>query len=157
MTHASLAFATEADRVSQQVFLLVKQRRAPIDDSSMSDARMEEAPPSADPKMFAESEYRSFAESFPMLIRTCGLAQATAWADTKGKVPDQYLHDLADVLGLTKVALVADSRKWLLTAEIFQTRQALKAADYLKRWAEALLRTRDQIRNARTVNSEDQT
>lgn len=86
--------------------------------------------------------YMSFARSFPSLIHACGLAQAAAFADAKGR--KHYLEDLAVVL---KAAGHAEAASANSLGEVVRThyvpdyvrlsRNALQAASWLKRYVEA--------------------
>ncbi len=93
-----------------------------------------------------KDDYASFAKSFPALIHTCGLVQALAFAEAKGKEKEnkrghtlQFLDDLATVLGFDRDELVKRSRKEDIVAYLRLSRDALAAAGWLKRYAEALL------------------
>jgi len=99
-------------------------------------------------------EYVSFAKKFPELIHTCGLAQAVAFALAKGnskkeqgnqKPEFQYLEDLAAVLKaggheaiLSAAQLGEASRSESLNSYLRLSRDAIHAASWLKRYAEAL-------------------
>lgn len=92
------------------------------------------------------ARYLSFARSFATLIHTCGLAQATAFALAKGKEQEQVLSDLAAVLRGARGYTVADGNalhQQATAAPVSEylrvTRDALLAATWLKRYAEALL------------------
>jgi len=88
-------------------------------------------------------EFTSFARSFPSLIHSCGLAQATAFAKAKGH--GQYLEDLAFVLKAighteaeTAESLECATREQAVPAYIRLSRNALQAAGWMKRYVEAL-------------------
>ncbi len=93
-------------------------------------------------------EYSTFARKFPALIHTCGLAQAIAFAQAKGKADDpegRYLADLAEVLkagGHTEITsastLAEQSRTADVTAYLRLSRNAIEAAVWLKRYTEAI-------------------
>jgi CRISPR-associated protein Cmr5 len=92
-------------------------------------------------KQEPSDDYLSFARSFPALIHTCGLAQAVVFAKTKA--PPGYLGDLAAVLH--SVGRIGDSddldraaRTATTSAYVQISRDALKAASWLKRYAEIL-------------------
>jgi len=99
-----------------------------------------------------DSEFASFARSFPSLIHSCGLAQAVAFAQAKGtsekskeKPPGKYLDDLAAVLAAvghsdaaTADTLKAATRESPVPAYIRLSRNALQAAGWLKRYVEAV-------------------
>jgi CRISPR-associated protein Cmr5 len=86
-------------------------------------------------------DYLSFARSFPALIHTCGLAQAVVFAKAKGQ--DTYLSNLEAVL--RSVGRISDSndldseaRTASASAYVQISRDALKAASWLKRYAEVV-------------------
>jgi CRISPR-associated protein Cmr5 len=86
-------------------------------------------------------DYLSFARSFPALIHTCGLAQAVVFAQAKGQ--KVYLADLAAVLH--SVGRIGDegdldheARTASASAYVQISRDALKAASWLKRYAEVV-------------------
>ncbi len=97
-------------------------------------------------------EYNTVARKFPALVHTCGLAQAVAFSQSKRKPdrtdggPDcQYVADLAAVLlagghaDLTSGAsLAAHCRSDSVTTYLRLSRDAIDAAVWLKRYAEAL-------------------
>jgi len=95
------------------------------------------------------SNYRSFAQAFPTLIHTCGLAQATAFARAKGEEQGEVLEDLARVLSqrngetLHEAAIgqgaQATEAKAALMSYLKLSRDALFAATWIKRYAEALI------------------
>jgi len=84
-----------------------------------------------------KNDYVTFAKSFPALIHTCGLVQALAFAEAKNR--EDLLSDLAAVLGLREDRLLSDSRTTNVVAYLRLSRDALAAAGWLKRYAEALL------------------
>lgn len=86
----------------------------------------------------SESEYLSFAQSFPALVHQCGLAQAVAFAQAKGHGP-QYLYDLAKAVGTSAEELTRRSREADVVDYTQLTRQTKMAAEWLKRYAEVLL------------------
>lgn len=100
-------------------------------------------------------KYLAFARSFPTLIHSCGLAQASAFALAKGEEKAEVLEDV------TRVVMVIDSswpfqNAWDLHQQAIRqepdenepdvskylllTRQALESATWIKRYAEALLK-----------------
>ncbi len=90
------------------------------------------------------TEFRSFAREFPSLVHSCGLAQAVAFARTKKQHHADYLEDLSAVLkvvGHTETATVDGleraTRDNSVPAYIRLSRNALLAAGWLKRYAEA--------------------
>lgn len=98
-------------------------------------APAENPPPDAGAK---EAEFKRFAKSFPALIQASGLAQAAAYAAQKA--PDGFLDDLAQVMRCgTQDELCQAARQAPLTDYLRLSRDALDAATWLKRYAEALL------------------
>lgn len=89
-----------------------------------------------------KKEYSSCAKRFPSLIHSCGLAQALAFA--QAKAPEVFLRDLATVLGLDKDRLLNDARESAVSGYLRLSREALEAAGWLKRYAEALLEEDDE-------------
>lgn len=89
-------------------------------------------------------EYRSFAREFPTLVHACGLAQAVAFAQTKGGHQSDYLSDLVAVLKKAGYALESTddlaraTREASVTKYVRMSRDALSAADWLKRYVEAV-------------------
>lgn len=86
-------------------------------------------------------EFASFARSFPALIHACGLAQALAFGHEK---QPEYLNDLAAVLvaaghreASSAESLAEATRKQPVAAYVRLSRNALQAAGWLKRYAEA--------------------
>lgn len=85
-----------------------------------------------------EADHKRFCKRFPALIQSCGLAQALAFAGAKGQAA--YLEDLACVIGTCNgEALACQSREAGVSAYQKLSRDALAAATWLKRYAEALL------------------
>ena len=89
-----------------------------------------------------DQEYVSFVKKFPALIHTCGLAQAVAFALAKKEIG--YVEDLAAVLknsGYPEItsapALEEQTRTQQLSGYLRLSRDALHAASWLKRYAEA--------------------
>lgn len=91
-----------------------------------------------------EAEYQRFAKRFPALIQNCGLAQAIAFA--QAKAPEKYLADLAHVVEAEMLTdnLAGDAREAPLPKYQKLTRDALAAATWLKRYAEAVLKGDDE-------------
>ena len=85
-----------------------------------------------------EAKYQGFAKRFPALLQTCGLAQALAFAEAKKQTA--YLEDLATVIGACNTAsLTENARQNELSSYQKLSRDAMSAATWLKRYAEALL------------------
>lgn len=87
------------------------------------------------------AEYRSTTRSFPALIHASGLCQAVAFAmrpsTSKRSVLCEYLSDLSSMLGIADL----DSKSRTASVGEYQrlTIEALAAASWLKRYAEALI------------------
>jgi CRISPR-associated protein Cmr5 len=88
-----------------------------------------------------QKEFRSFAESFPTLIHSCGLVQALAFASAKKR--EDYIKDLCCVMSESEDtdALYEQSRTAGLSEYLLLAREALAAASWLKRYAQALLKS----------------
>ena len=89
-------------------------------------------------------EYVSFAREFPTLVHSCGLAQAVAFALAKRRHQAEYVDDLAAVLrkaGHGQIgngqALLQETNRLAVTQYMRLSRNALAAAVWLKRYAEA--------------------
>ncbi len=87
--------------------------------------------------------YETFARKFPALIHTCGLAQAVAFALAKKE--KEYVEDLAEVLkasGHDEITISQPldhhARTQTLSGYLRLSRDAINAASWLKRYAEAL-------------------
>lgn len=87
----------------------------------------------------------------PALIHQCGLCQALAFFQAKGgevgdKKGKEYFHqvlqDLATVSGLEETAAKLAERSWSEDMKTYQwmTREAMASAQWLKRYAEAVLK-----------------
>ncbi|MBE3584337.1 MAG: type III-B CRISPR module-associated protein Cmr5 [Limnochordaceae bacterium] len=93
----------------------------------------------------AGSEYATICKGFAALIHHSGLCQALAFAEAKSggaggrSEMGQYLDDLARVLGQERQQLITSSRSADVLAYQRLSRDALLAATWLKRYAEALL------------------
>lgn len=114
----------------------------------------------------SDAAYLGFARSFPTLIHTSGLAQAVAFALAKGvsqREKRQLIDDLCQVLHVSGCgwlqnvaaadgdALDFQARSVDVTSYLRLTRQALQAATWLKRYAEALLSKNNDQGDAVTV------
>ena len=84
-----------------------------------------------------ESDYKSFCKSFPSMIHNCGLCQALAFADAKKN--DNYLKHLKYVLNNPE--LLEQSRAVDILEYQKLTRDTISAATWLKRYAEAFLKS----------------
>ncbi len=90
----------------------------------------------------AFKEYVSFARRFPSLLHSCGLVQAVVFANTKDQ--KEYIDDLVSVLSSAGYAglnghsdLEQRARTVPVPAYHRLARDALRAAEWLKRYAEA--------------------
>ena len=79
-------------------------------------------------------EYSSFALAFPALVHSCGLAQALAFAQAKGRT--DYLSDLENVLGEGR-DFCTRSREAELMEYMRLSRRALAASSWIKRYCQA--------------------
>lgn len=81
-------------------------------------------------------EYSSFALAFPSLVHSCGLAQALAFAQAKGRA--DYLSDLERVLGEDGGGdLCTRSREAELMEYMRLSRRVLMASSWIKRYCQA--------------------
>ncbi|MBN1236758.1 MAG: type III-B CRISPR module-associated protein Cmr5 [Methanotrichaceae archaeon] len=88
------------------------------------------------PEKNVGDEYRQFAKRFPALVHSCGLAQAVAFAQAKEK--NDYLNDLAKVMGITNSQILGKLSRTIDLVEYQQkTREAIECATWIKRYAEA--------------------
>ena len=86
------------------------------------------------------SKYGSMAHKLPVLIRTAGLAQAFAFANTRKPPQRAMLRDLAAVLGYESAdALTTRSREASLQEYIWLTQRSLAALLWFKRYAQSIL------------------
>jgi CRISPR-associated protein Cmr5 len=86
-------------------------------------------------------EYKDMALKFPVLVRQAGLAQALAFVQSRGKGPHRlFAEDLAQVLGYEGLSrLVEEAHGAELLAYMRLTREVLQAAEWFKRFAQALV------------------
>lgn len=102
-----------------------------------------------------EEAFARVCRSFPALIHNSGLCQAVAFAESKDQGKDkefgQYLLSLSAILGIDRDHFTQESR----TADVLRyqrlTHEALMAASWLKRYAEALLKDSSSPGNAENV------
>lgn len=87
-------------------------------------------------KAAEKDKYHAFAKKLPVLIHTCGLAQAVAFGASKDDCK-KNIEDLGIVLGRPQLANESVSAQCMLYIHL--TREAMLAAGWLKRYAEALL------------------
>jgi CRISPR-associated protein Cmr5 len=90
------------------------------------------------------AEYASFAREFPILVHSCGLAQAVAFALAKGEHWQEYVDDLAAVLRRAGWEQLSDARRLSqescnqpVTQYLRLSRNVLAAAVWLKHYVEA--------------------
>jgi CRISPR-associated protein Cmr5 len=89
------------------------------------------------------SKYGSMAHKLPVLIRTAGLAQAFAFANTRTQPQQAMLRDLASVLGYESAdELTKKSREASLQEYIWLTQQSLAALLWFKRYAQSILKVK---------------
>ncbi len=104
----------------------------------------------------APDKYLAFARAFPTLIHTCGLAQAGAFALAKREEKLKVFDDLAQVMNAADegwqfddgaaLDALARRRETDVGTYLRMTRQALQAATWIKRYAEALLAAKQATR-----------
>lgn len=85
-------------------------------------------------------DYLTVAKTFPALIHNSGLVQALAFAQAKGGDKEAYtvyINHLIDVMGEDN--LENESRTADIVRYQYLSREAIEAATWLKRYAEALL------------------
>lgn len=88
-----------------------------------------------------ESQFRQAAVTFPSLLHNNGLCQAVSFYQLeKVKVRNQYLADLAFVLGYSKDEFVEKSKNSSIEVYMHLTQLTMQAASWLKRYAQALLK-----------------
>ena len=82
-------------------------------------------------------DYKSFALSFPALIHSCGLVQAVAFAEAKGK--NNFLEDLQAVFNEIDDAgtLSIRSREANIMEYMRISRRSISAASWIKRYCQA--------------------
>lgn len=113
-------------------------------------------------------KYLSFARAFPTLIHTSGLAQAGAFALAKGSEKLDVLDDLAEVINAADngwglkgnaagKALDNLARNKPTDEYVRLTRDALQAATWIKRYAEALLASKSPGEPSQNADDEDTT
>ncbi|WP_342686281.1 MULTISPECIES: type III-B CRISPR module-associated protein Cmr5 [unclassified Methanoculleus] len=93
-----------------------------------------------------KDDYLRLAKSFPALVHTCGLVQAIAYVHAKDdkttKTGDTYLGHLSQVMVVDlpkNITLEDKSREADLIEYQHLSLEAIEAATWLKRYAEALL------------------
>jgi len=98
-------------------------------------------------------KYLTFARKFPSLIQSCGLVQAVAFALARSKAAndigaanekkgpyEEVVKALAKIMGLSSLEkLQSDCQLAEVPEYLRLSRDALDAANWLKRYAEALL------------------
>jgi CRISPR-associated protein Cmr5 len=88
-------------------------------------------------------DYVSFAKKFPALVHACGLAQAVTFALAKKE--SDYIDDLAAVVSASGHPAIVNAssldqyaRSQEFNGYLRLSRDAINAASWLKRYAEAL-------------------
>ncbi|MEW6309278.1 MAG: type III-B CRISPR module-associated protein Cmr5 [Bacillota bacterium] len=82
--------------------------------------------------------YRALSKGFPALVHACGVCQALSFAAAKPRYRG-YLEDLAQVVGAASVCeLLQKGREAALADYLQLTREVMRAAMWLARYAEAL-------------------
>lgn len=86
-------------------------------------------------------EYKDMALKFPVLVRQAGLAQALAFVESRGKGAHKaFGEDLAQVLGHESLGRLGQkAREAELLEYLRLTREVLGAAEWFKRFAQALI------------------
>ncbi len=84
------------------------------------------------------TEYLSFANSFPTLVHSCGLVQAVAFAEAKKN--SAILEDIAEVLQKPLDEITNQARSKPLSSYMLLSREVLSAAGWLKRYSQALIK-----------------
>jgi len=86
-------------------------------------------------------KYKDMALKFPVLVRQAGLSQALAFVASRGEEGHKNLvGDLAQTLGREGLeALAEEARNAELPAYLRLTREVLGAAEWYKRFAQALI------------------
>ncbi|PIV27147.1 MAG: type III-B CRISPR module-associated protein Cmr5 [Anaerolineae bacterium CG03_land_8_20_14_0_80_58_20] len=87
-------------------------------------------------------KYGGLAHKLPILVRTAGLAEALAFAQSRKKDEhrDKMLDDLAQALGKTDRNALADaSRRAGLQEYVRLTRRTMLALKWFKRFAQSVL------------------
>ena len=98
----------------------------------------------------SEAEYRSFAEGFPVLLRTAGLLQTAVFLKAKGGHPHGtiYQHLESQLKGLQAIQKdLVETVSALPTVEYrLQTQVTARIAYWHKRMAQAYLKTRSELK-----------
>jgi CRISPR-associated protein Cmr5 len=86
-------------------------------------------------------KYKDMALKFPILVRQAGLSQALAFVASRGEEAHKNLvGDLAQTLGRRGLeALAEEARNAELLSYLRLTREVLGAAEWYKRFAQALI------------------
>ncbi|GIW83420.1 MAG: hypothetical protein KatS3mg105_5227 [Gemmatales bacterium] len=119
-----MSMQTRSQRVSRAAFPRVEARKNGLNEKKFR-------------------EYTTFAKKFPSLVHACGLAQAVAFAMAKQE--SDYLNDLCSTLTesgcaelKTAEALRRAASESALQQYVILSRHTLRAAEWLKRYVEAL-------------------
>jgi CRISPR-associated protein Cmr5 len=87
-------------------------------------------------------KYGGLAHKLPILVRTAGLAEALAFAQSRKKdvSREKMLDDLAQVLGKQDRNALADtSRRAEMQEYVYLTRRAMLALKWFKRFSQSVL------------------
>lgn len=92
-----------------------------------------------------QKNYGRICLNFPALVYACGLCQAITFYQAKGSANSKayilnFLDDLADTIGVEKNWAIV--RKSNLIQYMRLTQQVLQAANWYKRYAEAVLKVK---------------
>ena len=119
-----MTMQTRSQRMSQAAYPRIAKRKNGLSDKAFR-------------------EYTTFAKKFPALVHTCGLAQAVAFALAKQETG--YLEDLCSVLqasGHASLGTPEELRRAASTVSlslyVVLSRNALRSAEWLKRYVEAV-------------------
>lgn len=92
------------------------------------------------PKGNAERDnYIGMAQTLPILVRSAGLAEALAFAESR-KGDKDFLDHLASALGFSSRAdLLKESREAEMQKYVYLTRRMMMALKWLKRFSQSIL------------------
>jgi len=79
------------------------------------------------------------AQTLPILVRTAGLAEALAFAESRKENKD-FLEHLASALGFsTRADLLRESREAEMREYVYLTRRVMMALKWFKRFSQSVL------------------
>jgi len=92
------------------------------------------------PKGSAERDkYVGMAQTLPILVRTAGLAEALAFAESRKENKD-FLEHLASALDYpSRAELLKESREAQMQNYVFLTRRVMMALKWFKRFSQSVL------------------